>query len=151
MAQWPARGSVGGHVLVSDLHWASTYLKAVVTVRVGAGWVDAGAYAASQGEVLHVITAWNPGAARPPEPQNRPANRRLHAHLLALGLHPVAALGADPDSPHKEESWAVAGLSDEDARRIGAAFDQVAVFRVTATELAVLACREAWVVRRDLP
>jgi len=151
VAQWPACGSVGGHALVSDFHWASTYLKAVVTVRVGAGWVDAGAYAASQGGVLHVITAWNPGAARPPEPQNRAANRRLHAHLVALGLHPVAALGADPDSPHKEESWAVAGLSDEDARRIGAAFDQVAVFRVTATELAVLACRDAWVVRRDLP
>jgi uncharacterized protein len=69
----------------------------------------------------------------------------------ALGCDPVPALGVDPDSPHAEESYAVVGLSDDAARGVGAAFEQVAVFRVTATELAVLACREAWVVRRALP
>jgi hypothetical protein len=74
-----------------DRHWAPVYLKAIVTVRQGDAWVDAGAYAAS------------------------------------------------------------VGLSDDDARVVGAAFDQVAVFRVTASELAVLACREDWAVRRALP
>lgn len=136
---------------MSDYPWASIYAQAVVTICDGDAWVDAGAIAASQGGVLHVITAWNPGAARPTETANRIANARLYTHLVDFGCDPVPALGADPDSLHAEESWAVTGLSDEDARRIGATFDQVAVFRVTATELVVLACREAWVVRRDLP
>ena len=136
---------------MSSFHWAPVYLKALVTVRVGGAWSDAGAYAASVDAPVHVITAWNPGAARPSEAVNRAANERLRAHLTALGCDPVPALGADPDSAHAEESWAVVGLSDDAARRVGAAFDQVAVVRVTASELAVLACSEDWVVRRALP
>lgn len=135
---------------MSSIHWAPVYLKALVTVRVEGVWVDAGAYAATAGAPVHVVTAWNPGAARPSEAVNRAANERLRAHLVGLGLEPVPALGADPDSPHAEESWAVVGLSDDAARRVGADFDQVAVFRVTASELAVLACREHWVMRRAL-
>lgn len=136
---------------MTDHAWAPVYLASIVTVRAGDAWVDAGTYAASVGAPVHVLTAWNPGAVRPSEAANRAANERLRAHLVALGLDPVPAVGADPDSPHAEESWAVVGLDDDEARRIGAAFDQVAVFRVTATELAVLACREDWVVRRALP
>ena len=136
---------------MSSIHLAPTYLKALVTVRVGDAWVDAGAYAAAVGAPVHVLTAWNPGAARPGEAANRAANERLRVHLVAMGCDPVPALGADPDSPHAEESWAVAGLEDDAARAVGAAFDQVAVFRATATELAVLACGEDWVVRRALP
>ncbi|MFN2323041.1 MAG: DUF3293 domain-containing protein [Trueperaceae bacterium] len=136
---------------MSDRHWAPVYLGALVTVRMKGAWVDAGAYAASVGAPVHVLTAWNPGAARPSEAANRAANERLRARLVELGLDPVQAIGADPDSPHAEESWAVVGLSDEAARRVGAAFEQVAVFRVTASELVVLACSEDWVVRRALP
>ncbi len=121
-----------------------------MTVRVDGLWVDAGAYAETVGAPVHVLTAWNPGAARPSEAANRAANERLRAHLVDLGLEPVPALGADPDSAHAEESWAVVGLSDDAARCVGAAFDQVAVFRATASELAVLACSEDWVVRRAL-
>ncbi|MDF1523212.1 MAG: DUF3293 domain-containing protein [Trueperaceae bacterium] len=136
---------------MSGRHWAPVYLKAIVTVRQGDAWVDAGAYAASVGAPVHVLTAWNPDAARPSETVNRAANERLRADLVNRGLEPMPALGADPDSPHVEESWAVVGLSDDEARVVGAAFDQVAVFRVTASELAVLACREDWAVRRALP
>ena len=131
-------------------HWAPVYLATRVTVRVGDAWVDAGAYAAAQGVPVHVITAWNPGAARPPEAVNRAANERMRADLVDMGCDPVPAIGADPDSPHFEESWAVTGLTDDEARRVGAAYDQVAVFRRTANELAVLACSEDWVVRRAL-
>lgn len=70
---------------------------------------------------------------------------------MDLGYEPAPALGADPDSPHAEESWAVVGLTDDQARAVWAAFDQVAVFRAMASELAVMACREDWVVRRPLP
>lgn len=136
---------------MTAVQWAPVYLKALVIVRVEGVWVDAGTYAATAGAPVHVITAWNPGAARPSEAVNRAANERLRAHLVHLGCDPVPALGADPDSAHAEESWAVLGLSDDAARRVGAAFDQVAVFRVTASELAVLACTEDWVVRRTLP
>lgn len=136
---------------MSSIGWAPVYLKARVTIRQGDAWIDAGAYAASAGAPVHVLTAWNPGAARPSEAANRAANERLRAHLMDLECDPVPALGADPDSPHAEESWAVVGLSDDAARAVGAAFDQVAVFRVTVGELAVLACRDDWVVRRALP
>ncbi len=135
---------------MSSLHWAPVYLGALVTVRVEGAWLDAGAYAAAASAPVHVLTAWNPGAVRPSDAVNRAANERLRAHLVDLGHEPVPALGADPDSAHAEESWAVVGLSDDAARRVGAAFDQVAVFRVTASELAVLACSEDWVVRRVL-
>lgn len=136
---------------VSDRHWAPVYVKALVTVRQGDAWIDAGAYATRVGAPVHVLTAWNPGAARPGEAADRAANERLRAHLVDLGCEPVPALGADPDSPHAEESWAVVGLANEAARAVGAAFDQVAIFRVTRTELAVLACREDWTMRRALP
>ena len=139
-----------GRASVRSIHWSPVYLKTVVTVQDGDAWIDAGAYAASVGAPVHVLTAWNPGAARPGEAVNRAANERLRAHLVRLGCDPVPALGADPDSPHAEESWAVVGLTDDQARAVGAAFDQVAVFRVTPTELAVLACSEDWVVRRAL-
>jgi len=98
--------------------------------------------------VVHVLTAWNPGDERPSREENDDANERLLIELVSRGLNPCRAVGADPDSEHAEESWAVHGLSDDEARAIGAAFGQVAVFRLTATDQTVLACFEDWVVSR---
>jgi len=61
-----------------------------------------------------------------------------------------AAVGADPDSDHFEESWAVIGLDDESARAIGAAFGQVAVFRLANGVQTVLACSADWTRSRSL-
>jgi hypothetical protein len=76
------------------------------------------------------------------------ANEDLRSELLSRGLNPCRAVGADPDSDHAEESWAIVGLSDEEACALGAAFGQVAVFRLTSAGQMVLACFENWVASR---
>jgi hypothetical protein len=60
----------------------------------------------------------------------------------------MRALGSDPNSPHAEESWAVARFNDRDARELGAKYRQVAVFRITATRQTVRGCFEDWEVGR---
>lgn len=100
--------------------------------------------------VVHVLTAWNPGDDRPSREVNDAANERLRALLVERGLEPRRAVGADPDSDHFEESWAVVGLDDDAARAIGASFGQVAVFRLSGSVQTVLACTEDWSVSRAL-
>jgi hypothetical protein len=125
------------------------YLKTVVSIEEDGLLVPASnARCVAQG-VVHVLTAWNPGDERPSREENDDANERLLIELVSRGLNPCRAVGADPDSEHAEESWAVHGLSDDEARAIGAAFRQVAVFRLTATDQTVLACFEDWVVSRS--
>jgi len=99
---------------------------------------------------VHVITAWNPGDDRPMRAENDVANERLRGELIDRGLNPVRAVGSDPDSDHFEESWAVVGLGDYEARAIGATFRQVAVFRLSKGVQTVLACFEDWQVSRAL-
>jgi hypothetical protein len=124
------------------------YLKTVVSIEEDGLLVPASnARCVAQG-VVHVLTAWNPGDERLSREENDAANEELRIEIMSRGLNPCRAVGADPDSEHAEESWAVCGLSDDEARDIGAAFGQVAVFRVTATSQTVLACFEDWVVSR---
>ncbi len=129
---------------------AALYLATVVTVHDEGAWHPAHQVAARLG-TLHVITAWNPGDERPSREENDRANEALRAELEALnlearGLAPLPALGSDPNSPHAEESWAVAGFNDRDARELGAKYRQVAVFRKTSTRQRVLGCFVGWVV-----
>ena len=101
-------------------------------------------------ETIHVLTAWNPGDERIPAGENRLANQRLHQALINRDLSPYKAVGRDPNSEYFEDSWAVIGLSDQEARDIGASFNQVAVFRVSDGEQTVIACTEDWCVSRLL-
>ena len=125
------------------------YLKTVVLIEEDGLLVPASnARCVAQG-VVHVLTAWNPGDERPSREENDAASEKLRIELVSRGLSPCRAVGADPDSGHAEESWAVVGLSDDEARAIGAAFGQLAVFRMTATGQAVLGCFEDWAVSRS--
>ena len=99
---------------------------------------------------IHVITAWNPGDERPSRVVNEDANNRLRELLSARGLHPIRAVGKDPDSHHFEESWAVVGLTDDEARRVGLQFGQVAVFRIDEQSQTVLSCDGTWERTRQL-
>ena len=126
------------------------YLKTVITVQIDGEWVTSLDAGNRLGGRWHVITAWNPGDDRPTREENEKANGELLACLSAMGLHPVRALGADPDSEHAEESWAVVGLSDKQARTLGAEFGQVAVFRLAGGVQTVLACFETWERSRPL-
>ena len=128
---------------------ADLYVATIVRVEVDGRWMGARDAAAALG-AFHVITAWNPGEARPSRTENDAANVQLHAMLVAKGCAPRRAVGGDPNSNHEEESWAVTGLDDHEARRIGAHFGQWAVFRITPAEQAVLGCFADWVRSRPL-
>jgi len=128
---------------------ASLYLATVVTVDDHGTWRPAHEVAAKLG-TLHVITAWNPGDERPEREVNDHANEALRADLTQRGLAPLRALGSDPNSSHAEESWAVAGFNDREARELGVKYRQVAVFRITATRQTVLGCFAEWEVGRGV-
>lgn len=100
--------------------------------------------------LIHILTAWNPGEERPTREENDAANDLLHRDLVRRGLLPRRAVGQDPHSEHFEESWAVTGLDDHEARAIGASFGQVAVFRIFDGMQTVLACAEDWMLSRAL-
>jgi hypothetical protein len=134
---------------VSQRDLPQLYLKTVVSIEEDGSLVPASnARCVAQG-VVHVLTAWNPGHERPSREENDAANEELRIELESRGPNPFQAVGVDPHSEHAEESWAVHGLSDDEARALGTAFGQVAVFSLTATGQAVLACSEDWVVSRS--
>ena len=134
---------------MSERDLPQLYLRTVVSIEEDGSLVPASNSRSITEGAVHVLTAWNPGDERPSREENDAANEELRIELVSRGLNPCRAVGADPDSEHAEESWAVHGLSDDEARAIGAAFRQVAVFRLTATDQTVLACFEDWVVSRS--
>lgn len=117
-----------------------TYLETNVVVQLDTDWFPAQEVVRGMGTDLHVITAWNPGSERPSAAVNRSANDALRSQIELAGLTPIPAIGRDPHSDHAEESWAVSGFTDSQARELGAVYDQVAVFRITARQQIVLAC-----------
>ena len=128
----------------------ATYLAAEVRIADGAALVDAAGSPLLRDGPVHVVTAWNPGALRPTEEQNRTADRQLRARIVQLGFQPHRAVGCDPASPHHEEGWAVVAMSDERACALGAEFGQDAVFRIDPGTLTVLACDGSWSDSRPL-
>jgi hypothetical protein len=135
---------------MQNVNLPELYLKTRVTIELNGRFVPASTALAKHDGPWHVITGWNPGAHRPTREQNQTANRELLARLQALGLDPVRAIGSDPDSDHAEESWAVVGLSDSQARVLGAEFGQIAVFRLAGGLQTVLACFDNWELSRTL-
>jgi hypothetical protein len=92
---------------------------------------------------VHVVTAHNPGAERPGHAENAARQARLEADLDARGLwHRRTVAGAE-DGSHAEEGVLVAGLDDDGARALGAAWGQDAVFRWSRSAWSVLACDDA--------
>lgn len=130
---------------------APIYLATIVEVTISGRQLSAHAAAEALGP-FHVLTAWNPGAARPSAADNHAANERLHCALVSLGLHPHPAVGRDaaPGSSHAELSWAVTGLTDDQARALGLCFGQWAVFRIEPGRQTVIGCDEGWECSRPL-
>ncbi|MCC6958490.1 MAG: DUF3293 domain-containing protein [Dehalococcoidia bacterium] len=101
-----------------------------VTFRIGERLPDV--------EPFALITAWNPGHARPGDVENAAANARLRYRLTALSLRFVAADGRSPDGAHVEPSFAVFGISREAGLALAREFGQAAIawFDGDAVELA---------------
>lgn len=129
---------------MSPLDLPELYVRTEVTIEENGRLISARNSPIVAAGVVHVITAWNPGDIRPTAEANRDANTRLYSRLVELGFEPIRAVGADPHSNHAEESWAVTGMTDEQAQSIGTEFGQVAVFRLLAGVQTVLSCVESW-------
>ena len=88
---------------------------------------------------LHVVTAVQPDA----DPDSIESHTRiviLDDELRVAGTRFVRAVGTALDGTHAEESRAVFGLTDEEARRLGRRFGQVAVFAWHGPRWSLLAC-----------
>lgn len=87
---------------------------------------------------LHVVTAIQPD----PEPDSvcRARMRVLDSFLHAARIRSLPAAGSSFTGDHSEDSRAVFGLTDDQARDLGAAFGQVAVFAWNGPHWSLLAC-----------
>lgn len=129
---------------------SSQYLKTEVSIEHLKELVPAREHPCVKSGAVHVVTAWNPGDKRPSPAENDSANLNLREVLELRGCQPIRAIGADPDSHHFEESWAVVGMTDAEACEIGAMFGQVAVFRISNGVQAVLDCSGRWSGSRSI-
>ncbi len=127
-----------------DVRWES-YIDTVVMAEV-----QPGKYVALNGRdavkewpfegPVHVITAWDPQGVHRSTKENEIANQLLAGDLLALGLHFVRTYGVGMEDHDGEPGFAVWGSTYEDARRLGASYDQDAIFEISATKLLLISC-----------
>jgi hypothetical protein len=141
-------------LLPPDDPWASYARTVVVIVRPDASnlVVEAappgrtGAWTWATEDAVHILTAWDPGDARPADAENRANQSALEAELRASSSSCPAldelwdAVGVDPVSGHREEGVAVRGLTLDAVRHLGARYGQDAVFEWTRQSWAVVAC-----------
>ncbi len=133
-----------------DDPWAAYARTVVVIVRPDATNLvvesarpgQTGTWPWTTDETVHVLTAWDPGDARPGEEENRRNQAALEADLRELGSKELwGAVGVDPASGRREEGVAVCGLTLDAVLDLGARYRQDAVFEWTLTAWAVVACR----------
>ena len=126
-----------------EAHW---YLPTNVSVLFDNQWISGREFCAKHKVRIHVITAWNPGDERPGPEINESQNEKLRSDITKLGFDSMHALGSDPNSDHAEKSWAVIGLSSQQAIRLARKYGQVAVFLITESQQSVLGCFSDWEV-----
>lgn len=88
----------------------------------------------------HVITAYHPGGSAAAEADNRAAARALWADPRLHGLVLLPSLGGHPDGAWLEPGLAVIGLSRHQARVLGHAYGQLAVYELEGATRRVVAC-----------
>ena len=137
-------------LLPPDDPWASYARTVVVIVRPAtcnlvveaASPGEAGAWPWGTDDAVHVLTAWDPGDARPGEEVNRASQAALEAELEVLAPDELwNAVGVDHVSGHREEGVAVCGLTLDAVLELGSRYGQDAIFEWTPEAWAVVACR----------
>lgn len=88
---------------------------------------------------LHVVTAVQPGS-EPGSDDNAARMAVLDQELRDAGLRFIRVVGSSLDDAHSEDSRAVFGLDDAQARALGLRFGQVAVFAWSGPRWSLLAC-----------
>jgi Protein of unknown function (DUF3293) len=88
----------------------------------------------------HVVTAYNPGGRAAADADNRAAARALRADSRLDGLMVLPSFGGHPDGAWLEPGVAVIGLCRRQARALGRAYGQLAVYELQGATRWVLAC-----------
>jgi hypothetical protein len=134
--------------LPPDDTWASYARTVVEIVRPDLGTVSV--RAAQVGIVgvwpwpfddrVHILTAWDPGSARPAPEVNRERQASLEQDLRPLAEGMWTAVGVDPMTGHREEGVAVSGVREAEVLTLGEDYDQDAIFAWTPQVWAIVAC-----------
>jgi Protein of unknown function (DUF3293) len=134
--------------LAPDDPWAG-YERLVVTIsRPGEGDLvirsaargQAGRWPFASLDPIVVLTAWDPGGARPGEGVNRRREAQLEAELLPVTRAMWPARGVDPATGARDEGVALQGMAEREARAIAARYGQDAVFVWTPESWSIVAC-----------
>ena len=136
--------------VATDDPWASYGRTVVEIVRPEEGTLtirsapeaDPSRWPWPTGEPVHILTAWDPGPARPGPAVNRARQAALEDDLRPLAVAMMAAIGVDPVTGHREEGVGVRGVSESVVLALGARYGQDAVFAWTPTEWSIVGCRD---------
>lgn len=101
-----------------------------------------------QGISVHILTADNPGGAVQSVELNAAAHQALLTALADRGLDAAPAIGHDIEETHVEHSVAVAGLTDDQAIRLGRRFGQQAIFAWRPDSWDLIRCSDGAVESR---
>jgi hypothetical protein len=127
------------------------YLDAQVEVEIEPeDWVPIDIAVRHLPTPLHLITAWNPMSQQLSLDENNERMDQLAAALDDLAALWFPAVGKSPDGTWSENTFAVYGISRDQALEIGVQFEQHAIFEATDEEQIVLGCYEPWEERRFL-
>lgn len=89
---------------------------------------------------LAIVTAYNPGTERPGEAANRAANRRMAAEITRRGWESLPARGRNQSGTHVEPSFALVGVSRENAVGLAEIFGQAAIVYIGSGTVELLWC-----------
>jgi hypothetical protein len=130
--------------------WAEWALGVISVADDTGELVDVNGPRATRGLPLtapfHVVTAYEPFGHALGAAATSAAAARLAEEVERSGLPHRRASGHSADWSHEEPSIAVAGLSRDEAKALGARYLQEAVYEVTEDHVAVVACTHDRVV-----
>jgi hypothetical protein len=92
-------------------------------------------------EQFAVITAFAPTGEKWPDEKNQSADSALESTLASRGVWKHRITGSSPDRLHSEPGWAAA-IPLIDAKEIGTAFKQDAIYWIDGDEVFVTSCNE---------
>ena len=97
---------------------------------------------------IHVITACNPLGKVLTDNKNIRHNQSLQKHIEQLSLEYKHVTGRSPSGDWQEASFAISGLTRDEACELAQVFDQRAIFELNEDELLVIEVNSHQVKRR---
>jgi hypothetical protein len=104
-------------------------------------WVDPALQCLIRQQSAMVMTAYNPGTARPSWAENEAANDRMRELLRSSGHELWQADGFSADGTWREPGWLAWGMAVDEAVRIAMGFGQFAIYAYSEEGIrSVVAC-----------